>query len=373
MKQLLTHSRKDCFKTCRRKHEFCYEIGLRRIDDAKALRIGKAVHAGIESLGNDDNLEAACNAVRKCYAIMPETFDPMWWDYERETVLRLVCAYQWRWQDAKLQTIAVEFAFEIPLVNPATGAESTIWNQAGKIDGIVKLEDSRMAVKETKTTSDDISPDSDYWRMLRVDTQISDYIHSARVKGFDVSTVLYDVIRKPTIKPTPVPLTDEMGLKMVFDQHGERIKNANGSWKQTGDSAKGYEIQTRPMTVQEWGNKLSADITERPDYYFSRVEIPRLDQDIEECRQENWEIQQTIREAQRTGRHYRTVNRNTCPYCPYFDVCSSNLSIDPAQLPAGFEIVQDVHPELERERSHANNSTATQSTAACAAASPTAV
>lgn len=345
-RQLLTHSRINAFKTCRRQHEYLYEIGLRRVEDGKALRIGSAVHAGIEALGTDGNIDTACAAIREYYREMPEAFDSYQWAIECETVLRLVCGYQWRWANAPLTMIAVEFAFEIPLTNPATGAESTVWNQAGKIDGIVKLEDGRFAVKETKTTSYDIDPNSDYWRILRIDPQISQYIHAARVKGFDVATVLYDVIRKPTIKPTPVPILDEHGIKIVLDKYGQRVANKNKTWRQTGDTELGYELQTRPMTPDEWGKKLTDDIAERPNYYFQRNEVARLDQDIAECRQEMWEVQQTMREAQRTGKHFRTVNRNTCTFCFAFDLCSTNQTIDPNNPPEGFEIVSDVHPEL---------------------------
>lgn len=359
-KQLLTHSRMDCFKTCRRKHWYEYELGLRRIDDARALRMGSAFHAGMAALtgaridtGLDDGtpVALACAAVRNAYMRVPEAADLRDWEMERETILRLVCAYDWRWSAVPLEYVVTEGPFQFPLLNPATGAASKHFDLAGKIDGIVRLEDGRLAVKETKTVSEDLSPDSDYWRRLRIDHQISLYIHAARAEGYAVDTVLYDVVRKPAIQPTPVPLVDEIGLKIVLDLNGQRVKNKNGNtWRQTASVAEGYILQTRPMTVEEWGEKLTADICSRPDFYFARVEIPRLDQDVEEYRQEVWEIQQTIRDAQRTGKWFRTVTRNTCPYCPHFNHCSSNEKIDPARPPQGFQIVSDVHPELERSK-----------------------
>lgn len=343
MKELLTHSRMSSFKECRRLHYFEYELGLRPVDDARALRMGSAFHAGIERL---PDLDAACAAVREHYVTPPEGFDLYRWEIEQETVLRLVCGYLWRW-DGQLEYIHREHQFRLPLINPATGGEAKFFDLAGKIDAIVRLEDGRLAVKESKLLGDDISDDSDLWRRMRIDHQISLYIHAARQLGYDVATVLYDVTRKPTIAPTAIPLKDADGVKIVLDRSGERVKTANGKkWRETGDADQGYVLQTRPMTVEEWGEKLSADIQARPEFYFARREVPRLDQDIDEYRAEIWEVQQTLREAQRGQRWYRTVSFRTCPYCRHFSHCSEGLDVS-TSAPQGFEFVTDKHPELE--------------------------
>lgn len=368
-KQLLTHSRQNSFKTCRRQHYLAYELGLRRTTDAKALRMGSAFHNGVEVLGKGGTLEAACEAVRKCYD-RPDVFDPYEWDIERETVLRLVCAYQWRWSNHPLEYLAVEQSFELPLLNPETGKATSLFNLAGKIDGIVRMEDTRQAVKETKLFGDDIGPDSELWRRMRIDHQVSLYMTAARRLGYPVETVLYDVARKPTIKPSSIAITDELGAKIVLDSRGERVRTAKGDWRQTGDSDKGYVLQSRPMTADEWGDKLTNDIAERPDYYFQRVEVPRMDQDLSEYESEIWEIQQTIRAAQKSGRWYRTVGKNSCGFCSYFDICASGKTIvADAPPPEGFEFVVDLHPELigendERPSSSTETAPATTSSAA---------
>ena len=117
MTQLLTHSRQASFKQCRRKHYYSYEIGLRKETSGKALRMGSAFHDGVEQLGNGHDIAAACDSVRDHYALCPEGFDPLEWQYEQETVLRLVCAYDWRWRDQPMEYLAVELPFEIPLGN----------------------------------------------------------------------------------------------------------------------------------------------------------------------------------------------------------------------------------------------------------------
>jgi len=267
-------------------------------------------------------------------------------EYERATVAALLSGYFWRWAEAPLEILATEQAFELPLVNPATGKPSKLFRLAGVIDGIVRLEDSRLAVIEHKTCSEDVSLDSDYWRRLQIDQQISIYIYAARQLGHNVATVLYDVIRKPTIKPTEVRVTDDDGLPIVLDVRGERVLKKDGKPRQTGDTKQGYRLLTRPMTGQEWTEKLIDDIASRPEWYYARNEIPRLDQEIEECMAELWELQQALRAAQRGQAWYRTVTRDTCPMCSYFGLCSSKTCVVVGEPPEGFEFVENPHPEL---------------------------
>jgi hypothetical protein len=122
------------------------------------------------------------------------------------------------------------------------------------------------------------------------------------------------------------------------------------------------------MTTAEWGEKLSEDIAKRPDYYFARVEVPRLDQDLKEYAEELWEIQQLIRDAQKNNRHFRTVNKNTCGFCSYFSICSGATTFNPKSPPEGFELVGDRHPELER--THVNGNPAKASAPASSAPAP---
>lgn len=370
-KQLITHSCQATFKECRRKYYYSYELKLRRIDDARALRMGSAGHSGVAALGEGKSIDLACAAVRSHYERMLEHFDTYEWAIECETMLRLVCAYQWRWAGHPLEYIEVEKRFQLPLINPSTGAPTPIFDKAGKRDGIVRMEDGRLAVKETKFLGDDIGPDSPLWRRLRMDQQISMYIGAAREQGINAATVLYDVIRKPTIKPEQVPILDGLGMKIVLDANGDRVTIKGGKPRQTASKEDGYVLQTRPMTPAEWGEKLTADICERPDYYFARVEIPRMDQDIDEFAIELWETQKVIRDAQLNNRWFRTVGKNSCGFCSYFDICSTNQTIDAGNPPMGFEILSDCHPELALEDSHVSDSSSTE-TATCGPTAATA-
>jgi hypothetical protein len=345
-KQLITNSRKGCNDLCRKKHYWSYEIGLRRKDAAKALRMGSNWHEALDGLKQGKSSDEVVAVLRDAYADIPEGYAEEW-SFEFVTLHRLLLMYQWRWHDSGIEVLATEQSFRLPLVNPATGKPSVLFDFAGVIDGIVRMEDGRLAVMEHKTLGEDHGPDSDLRRRLRIDHQISFYVDAARMLGYAVDTVLYDVTRKPSIKPTPVPERDEAGCKIVLDSGGHRVWTKDGKKpRQTASTKDGWVLQTRPMTPDEWGDKLTADIVERPDWYFARIEIPRLDDEIEEACHELWQVQKTIRESQLTGRWFRTVNRNTCPFCEYFELCSCKFDPTSGAVPEGFEYVSNKHPEL---------------------------
>jgi hypothetical protein len=259
-----------------------------------------------------------------------------------------VAGYVWRWANAPLEIIATEQSFNVPLFNPSTKSSSLIFDIAGKIDGIVRLQDQRLAVQEHKFLSEQIDDDSDLWRRLQIDQQITVYVMVARRIGHNVDTVLYDIIRKPTIKPTPVPVLDDNGMKIVLDKDGNRPMTARGQFYQTGNAEKGLVLQQREMTADEWGKKLLDDIGERPDFYYVRKEVPRLDDEIIEFQYELWDIQKTIRAAQNEQRWFKTVSSDTCDYCSFRALCLSKYNpSDP--LLEGFIKIDDVHPELKSD------------------------
>lgn len=364
MNQLLTHSRTQSFKQCRRAHYYAYELGIRREVDAKALRMGTAYHAGLEVMALTGDLDRSLHAASECYQNIPGEFDEWEWEIEETTVRALLSGYHWRWGDSGIKHLATERKFSLRIKNPATGRSVQGWEWAGKIDGVVTLADGRMAVKENKLLSDSLDSDADLWRRLQLDSQISGYIIAARELGFPVDTVLYDVTRKPTIKPNDVPILDDAGLKVVIDQAGNRVLTKQGKPRQTADNELGYVVVTRRMTPEEWGEKIVADIGERPDYYYARREVPRLDKDLEEWQAEMYEVQRTIGEAQKYRRWFKTVSPSTCTFCSYFGLCSSGSDPQSGALPVGFVRIGDVHPELGG--SNVNSPTTTSQEAAAA-------
>jgi hypothetical protein len=266
-------------------------------------------------------------------------------EYERTTCSTLVENYAKVWASSEIKILESETVFELPIINPRTGRESKTLRQSGKRDRLGKLPDGRIALMETKTVSDDISPGSDYRNVLSINQQISMYFLARRHDGIEVETVIYDCIRKPTIRPSQQAVLDEEGLKIVTDENGERVYNKNGSPRQSAGN--GYTMQTRDMQPHEWQEKLQADIDSRPEFYFQRFEVPRLESDIQEFQAELWDIAKDIHLCRKNNLYYRNTSacRNYNSLCPYYGFCSGELIIDP--LPEGYRRADKVHEELE--------------------------
>jgi hypothetical protein len=334
MTDLLTNSRMSSAKSCLKKHWLEYELGLRPAREKQPLRMGTAVHEGLDLLAQGKTPGEAADAVQALYAELPKwAVEPDQvedWLVEGETCATLVYAYAWYWKESLVaEIVATEQAFELPLVNPETGAASRNWAMAGKIDKIARLHDGRLAIIEHKTTGESIDPESDYWKRLRLDQQISLYIIAARKLGHDVATVLYDVIRKPCIRPKKVEKADKAKWPIYYDKDCSHM----------GDCP---ERENSEM----YGARFLADISDRPEFYFARKEIPRTESDIVEFTQELWQQQKLLSECRRTGCWFRNTNACIHPYkCDYFQLCCD--AIDPTQgVPAGFVKLDNVHPEL---------------------------
>ena len=352
----LTHSQMACAKTCLRKHCLAYELGIRRDEEAKPLRMGSAVHLGLDLRAKGQDMQAVLSAVGGEYAQQapaPTSDAYTDWAVEAMTVQTLLQLYGWRWaeQDESIEYVASELSFEIPIVNPDSGRAKRTHTLAGKIDKIIRLADGRLAIMEHKTTSWDIAPESDYWRRLRIDSQISIYFMAAQALGYDVQCILYDVIRKPSLRLKQVEELDEQGDKIVLDSDGTRIYLANGKPRQSADTAKGWVVLKRMETPVEFGARLHTEIVGNHEKYFQRQEITRLAADIEDAKYENHQMASLIHDCQRHGRWPR--NTQACigfGKCAYFDLCAN--SFDPfnagsGPLPAGYTRVQNVHQELD--------------------------
>jgi len=308
----LTSTRLSSLRRCPRLHFYRYELGLSRSRSAAPLRFGAAFHAGLEARNRGADELAATVCALAGYETMPTWADPADWAVERETLKSLFGGHLWRYSESPLEFIAVELGFDVPLRNPDTGGVSKTFTLGGKMDGVVRLSDGRLAVLEYKTAGEDISPDSDYWRRLRCDGQISLYVLAARMLGFDVATVIYDVTRKPTI----------------------RLRQNE--------------------TPEAFGERLLSDIGERPDYYYQRREVPRLEDELVAYQAELWQQAQHLMELRRragkladpSNAHFRNVSKMTCGLCEFSELCLGGVRVDPACPPAGFQVLETVHPEL---------------------------
>ena len=207
-------------------------------------------------------------------------------------------------------------------------------------------------IVEHKTTSSDISPGSSYWRQVSAtDLQVSMY-----AAAFPGATILYDVIRKPDLEHSQVPLLDDRWLPIVLDCHGARVYKTTGDKgpRKTGDKDKGYVLQTRPETDDELVARCLAAMAEDPDRYFQRHIIVRLEHE-HAAFAEDVVSNNALRKAasiKDDERSIRPRNPSSCHsfgrQCGYFNVCWGMESIDnDSVFTENLHAKHEAEPEVE--------------------------
>jgi hypothetical protein len=314
---LLTASRLRDARACQRLHKHRYFDGYIPLEDVGPLRFGRIFHTALEAWWSSPSYDKLNSGLLS----IPSEADP----FEAAIVRALLVGYHERWHRESLDVLAVEGEFRVPLINPGSGAPSRTWELGGKWDAIARDGNNRVLLVEHKTTSEDITPGSEYWKRLRLDGQISIYFEGARSSGFDVAACLYDVIRKPGIRPlkaTPVE-------SRQFKKDGTLYAN-----QRIDDEA-----------PDDFEARLTAAISEDPNRYYGRGEIVRLESEMDEAMYDVWTLGKQIQESRLAGRFPR--NPDSCVRwgrtCAYFGVCSGEASLQDEML---FRRVANVHPEL---------------------------
>lgn len=284
----LTNSALSTFKTCPRKYEIRYVKEYEVLRDSEPLFMGRLIHEGIEKWSKNKSVDEGLVQVRDILS-NSET------DEERYTLLKcmaLLNGYFKEYDDEHYSIVDVEVPFQAPLLNPDTTAVSKTYKLEGKIDGIVKNEKGRLLLKEIKTTSEDLSVESDYWRRLNMDSQISTYYIGCDALGYNIEACLYDVIRKPTI----------------------RLKQSE--------------------TVAEYYDRLTIDIDQRPDFYYARKIATRDKNELVNLLFDVWQTANSIREYSKAKKFPRYTQSCFTVFgqCKYWPVCSGQASLEDTSL-----------------------------------------
>lgn len=209
------------------------------------------------------------------------------------------------------------------LINISTGARSKTFAFGGVMD-VELFDGDQPGVMDHKTTSDSIeNPDSPYWRQLVVESQIDHYMLLKHAHGERVMWAVWDVVKKPTISPRQITKAEMVALVETrtwcgIEMEDEAIEEAQLSGRETFAL---YEA------------RLVNDCSEvRPEAYFQRRRIPRMDSQLAEYATELWDLGQEIIQARRNDRHPR--NSGACMLygspCKFLGVCSGHDSIDSA-------------------------------------------
>lgn len=326
--RLLTTSEKSCYQLCPRKHHYRYNMLMRSVWAAESLRFGTLWHRGQEAWwgATEAPLESALAAMEQPDSRSGQP-DPVQLIIAQE----LMVAYDARWGAEPYEVLGVERKFECPMLNPETGAPSRTYQNGGKMDVIVRdLRDGRELVVEHKTSSEDISQGSDYWKMLQLNSQVSDYFVGGRSLGFDIQGCLYDVVAKPKLRPLlATPVAERKYTKATKTEPSRLYANQRES----------------DETLHEFRLRVRAHIDENPSQWFQRGVIARLEEDERDAAFDTWQIGQQIRESERLNRHPKNTNgcKSYFRVCEYFGVCTRTESLEDETL---FRKAETAHEEL---------------------------
>jgi len=228
----------------------------------------------------------------------------------------LLAGYHARWADAEYLPVAVERVVQSDLWNPETGRKSRSFTVAGKIDLSAAFRD-RVVLMDHKTTSEDISdPNSPYWRQLIVEGQPSHYMLLEWLNARKADDAVWDVVRKPAISPKLLTKAEARSAAVTHEYFGRHIAD---------ESILALNVEKPRETLEMYEARLAHDCTlARPEWYFQRRSIPRLDAELHEYAVELWEHGQEILHARNTGRHAR--NSGACMLyggpCKFLGICS---------------------------------------------------
>lgn len=309
-KVTLTNSSLKTFRECPRKYNFAYEMELEPAVSPEYFRFGSLWHIGLEAWAKNKNLDEALDAMNAEHQHLMED------EYSMFKAFALMEAYHERYKDEPYTCIPsdIEREFVAPVLNPDTARDSKLFTYRGKFDRLYRDRSERILLVESKTTSENIAPESDYWRRLQMDSQISGYYLGAEASGLKIESCLYDVVRKPALQP----------LKATPVENRKYTKDG-----------KLYAAQRdKDETPREYYERVKADIASRPDYYFARKEIPRSANDLNDHLFDVWNTAQTIHSSRKNGKWPR--NTSSCitltSTCPFWAACSGQASIEDPSL-----------------------------------------
>lgn len=237
------------------------------------------------------------------------------------TVKGLLVGYDWKWSNAQSEIVLLETegTYVGPLTNIETGKDSRTWRVGGKLDKLAN--DQGKVLYDHKTTSQDIEdPNGTYWRQLVIEGQASHYELLLLMNGIRLDRIVWDVTRKPGIKPKKLAIADRKAVTSLGLYCGYKVTP---------------ETQTQLITEERENEELfmfrvARETLDDPARYFARRSVPRTREELHEYAVELWEIGQEMLGTRNTGRHFR--NSGACMNygtpCEFLGICSGHDTVD---------------------------------------------
>lgn len=196
------------------------------------------------------------------------------------TVYALALGYKEYYREwlANIKVKSVELSFAVPLRNPITNCISTAAELAGKIDKIIEI-NGAVWIPDHKTTSR--MPDRNF---LKLSPQGDTYILALKEKGVEAKGIIWDYIRKPSIK------------------------------------------MTQKETPETYMERLIGDVASRPDFYFAQFQVQRWDSDIAATQADIWQCHKNLMTCHRDNiwPRYTCACNNNFGTCQFLTLCAED-------------------------------------------------
>lgn len=251
--------------------------------------------------------------------------------YEAAKMLAMVRGYYRANSDwlKQCKLLSIEKHLESKLVNLDTGRTSPKYSLHGYIDKILWHPTDGMCLSDHKTTSEDVgNPNNRYWRRLDHDPQSTTYLLLAMANGIDIDTVLWDIVKKPSIRPKQLSKDDIEGIRNgvyagrelggmtpTNEEALEAIAPGNGFYA-SGDPKRIEGPYLYGLRVEEWCGGNAKEI------YF-RKKVTRTEEDVYDLNQSVWGVTRILQWCERNGvwpQNFRSCF-NFGRQCDYYDVC----------------------------------------------------
>jgi len=377
------------FKACPARWWGQYVLGIRRMLDTEAQRVGTNWHDLLEvaslkpgsvcprcakasqknlecplcggtDLLPDDIMDAVISELDYVYKSLPVSKSIEEAEIERIKLLYSLIGYRWLYSDAEQdEVLCRELKFTLPLINPESGRALPGVKLKGKVDKVVRKADGKLAISEHKSTGSGIAQDSTYWGHLNLDTQITMYLYAVRKMQVDgvlepygikpdeglINTIDYDVWHKPGISPKK--LTQGESKNFVEDglYCGQEFEVTDNPIRVNGVQA---EIEpgkkegtfTIVETPEMYGARLLQDITDRHEFYFARKELVRTDKEMQRFEWELLHIYRTMQSMIKSGHYFKNEQQCEAKYkCDFIDSCYNGVEFDADSPPDGFKAI----------------------------------
>jgi len=326
----------------------------------------------------DDLATAGARYLEYAYSDMPENFDAHRWETEKLTILYAFTGYRWLYPENEYEVIAGEIPFSLPIIDPVTNRKLPRCRLDGMIDQLWRHKASgRIVIGEQKSTGSNLG-DGGFWDKLKMSGQVQTYSYAmwllwtgGALKQYGLNpsdaqivTPVYDVWMKPSIKPKKLSQSDSKKLVETGEYCGKKfmvtpsdldIENkvctVNYAYASVEPGAKEgqYAIHETPEMYAE---RLLVDITERPDFYFARKEIPVDENDLAEFAVDCSKLVQTIRYIEKENLWIR--NGKSCKNpgkCDFYKACHENrrFALSTEEAPEGYRTTLDT-ASLEKKQ-----------------------